>query len=85
MRYSNNINNDYISAEILKHLSILSVKEQEQVLEFVIKLKKTDFCGSSSDTLVKYAGTISFDDLDIISKVIEDDCTRIDIMAWDLQ
>ena len=79
---SENINSDSIVKEILRHLTILPINLQKQVLEFVVKLNQSDLQGVAGTQLIPYAGMISSDDLDIITHVIENDCGRIDIDEW---
>jgi len=77
-----NISSNSIVTEVLKHLTILPVNLQEQVLEFVLKLNCHDLHGISGTQLIRYAGMISSDDLNIMTNVIENDCGRIDINEW---
>jgi len=77
-----NRNNDPVITEVLKHLTILPFSLQKQVLEFVIKLKNSDFNGISGSKLIQYAGMLSTEDLNIMSQVIQNDCGRIDLNEW---
>ncbi len=76
------MNKSSVVTEVLKHLTILPVNLQEQVLAFVVKLQDSGFHGISGNKLIRYAGMISPDDLNVMSQVIENDCGRIDINEW---
>jgi len=77
-----NINDNSVVITVLKHLTILPVNLQEQVLEFVVKLKNSDSDGISANKLIRYAGMISSEDLNIMSQVIQNDCGKIDLNEW---
>jgi hypothetical protein len=74
-----NISNNSIAEEILKHLTVLPINLQNQVLEFIVKLNYSDLDDISVHQLTRYAGMISSDELDIMTHAIENDCGRIDI------
>ena len=75
-----------IVLEATRQITILPYSFQERALQFIEELSK-EFSmptktGVSGSGLLKYAGFIAPDDLQIMSKVIEDDCNRIDTDEW---
>ena len=72
--------------EATRQITILPYSFQERALQFIKELSKEfampDKTGISGSTLLKYAGFIASDDLQIMSEVIENDCNRIDTDEW---
>ena len=72
--------------EATNQMRILPYNFQERALQFIKELgrelalpKKT---GVSGNTLLKYAGFIAPDDLQVMREAIENDCNRVDINEW---
>ena len=55
---------------------------QWQVLEFVRSLIKTEVRGTPGHQLLRFAGSIPSDDLQVMRKAIEQDCERVDVDEW---
>ena len=55
---------------------------QWQVLEFVRALVKAEVRGTPGQQLLRFAGSIPANDLQLMSEAIEQDCERIDINEW---
>ncbi len=75
-----------IVLEATKQITILPYSFQERALQFIKELSKEfalpDKTGIAGDILLKYAGFIAPDDLQIMSNAIENDCSRIDTDEW---
>lgn len=71
-----------IMHEVMDQIRYLPYNLQKQVLNYVKELKKNHEPGSPGQRLLRFAGTISMDDLEIMSDVIEKDCGRIDKNEW---
>ena len=68
--------------EVIEHISCLPHNLQKQVLDYVRELQKTHAAGASGERLLRFAGSISAEDLKIMSEAIEEDCGRIDLNEW---
>ncbi|KAF5410523.1 MAG: hypothetical protein C5S47_06485 [Candidatus Methanogasteraceae archaeon] len=68
--------------EIIKQLEVLPYDWQCHVLDFTRTLVNTVQVGSSGSQLLRFAGTIRADDLQVMERAIEDYCERIDINDW---
>jgi len=66
----------------MTYVQELSYKSRQQVLAYVRALKMSQPNGVSGKELLKFAGTIKKADLATMSKVIEEDCERIDRDEW---
>ncbi len=55
---------------------------QRQVLEFVRSLVKAEVRGTPGQQLLRFAGSIPADDLQLMRQAIEHDCERIDVDEW---
>ncbi|MCP4346915.1 MAG: hypothetical protein GY795_15480 [Desulfobacterales bacterium] len=74
--------NSGIIMEATEQMATLPYDMQEQVLKFIKELKLSPKRGVTGRNLLKYAGLISSDDLQVMSEVIRTDCGRIDINEW---
>jgi hypothetical protein len=68
--------------EVVEQLKVMPQPLQRQVLEFVRSLVKTEVRGTAGQQLLRFAGSILPDDLQLMSKAIEQDCERIDVDEW---
>lgn len=72
--------------EATKQMTILPYSFQERALQFIKELNKEvaspKKTGVSGNKLLKYAGTIAPDDLQIMRDSIASDCSRIDTNEW---
>ncbi len=75
-----------IVLEATKQITILPYSFQERALQFIKELSKEfalpDKTGIAGGTLLKYAGFIAPDDLQIMSEAIENNCSGIDTDEW---
>ena len=55
---------------------------QKQVLEFVRSLVKVEIRGTPGQQLLRFAGSIPSDELQLMREAIEQDCERVDIDEW---
>jgi hypothetical protein len=65
--------------EVIKHLSSLPYEEQRRVLNFVRKLAESGPKGMPGKKLLRFAGVIAPDDVEIMRRVIEIDCEKVDL------
>ncbi|GAB4306379.1 MAG: hypothetical protein Fur0025_48370 [Oscillatoriaceae cyanobacterium] len=70
-------------AQVVKQLETMPKHLQGQVLEFARMLaNNTDLRGTPGQKLLHLAGSISPEDLRIMSEAIEQDCEQVDIHEW---
>lgn len=70
-----------LQEELLQQMSRLPEEEQKRVLAFAKGLVPAAD-GMSGKDLLKFSGTIGYDDLQTMAKVIEEGCERIDPSEW---
>ncbi|WP_346294167.1 hypothetical protein [Sphaerothrix gracilis] len=68
--------------EVVEQLKAMPQPLQRQVLEFVRLLVKAEVRGTPGPQLLRFAGSISSDDLQLMREAIEQDCERVDIDEW---
>ncbi len=68
--------------EVVEQLKIMPQHLQWQVLEFIRVLVKADLRGTPGQQLLRFAGSISLDDLKLMGEAIERDCERVDVDEW---
>jgi len=71
-----------IIEEVVEQLKVMPQHLQWQVLEFVRALVKSEVRGTPGQQLLRFAGSIPSDDLQLMSEAIEQDCERVDINEW---
>ncbi|MBU6228729.1 MAG: hypothetical protein KGQ93_03435 [Cyanobacteria bacterium REEB459] len=71
-----------IIEEVVEQLKVMPQHLQWQVLEFVRALVKSEVRGTPGQQLLRFAGSIPSDDLQLMSEAIEQDCERVDINDW---
>ncbi|MGB7414343.1 MAG: hypothetical protein WA902_09060 [Thermosynechococcaceae cyanobacterium] len=64
--------------QVVEQLSIMPHPMQQQGLQFTRTLGRSELKGTSGQHLLKYAGTISAEDLALMQAAIEQDCDLID-------
>ncbi|MFH1904320.1 MAG: hypothetical protein ABIK53_02195 [bacterium] len=74
--------NSEIISEATAQMANLPYNLQERALNFIKGLTLPDKSGIPGRNLLKYAGFIPSDDLNIMSNVIEKDCRKIDANEW---
>ena len=68
--------------EVVEQLKVMPQHLQWQVLEFVRALVKTEVRGIPGQQLLRFAGSIPLDDLQLMQEAIEQDCEQVDINEW---
>ena len=71
-----------IASQVIEHLEALPLRLQQQVLQLVRTLDETLKRGTSGTQLVRFAKTIHKDELQLMSKVIEQGCEQVDLDEW---
>ncbi len=73
--------------EIVAELKNLPDDLQKQVLTYVqsLKPKPTRLRGTPGEDLLRFAGTISLEDLEIMEQAIEEGCEQVDLDGWELR
>lgn len=71
-----------IEKQILNQLQHLKESQQLQVLNFASFLATNNISGVSGKSLLKFAGSISQEDLSLMSDAIDKECRKIDINEW---
>lgn len=69
-----------VERELIERLHQLDDEQQAQVLEFARSLGRPR--GVPAESLLRFAGSIPLDDLEKMSRVIEEDCERINPDEW---
>jgi hypothetical protein len=68
--------------EVVEQLKVMPQPLQRQVLEFVRSLVKAEIRGTPGQQLLRFAGSIPSDDLQLMREAIEQDCEQVDIDEW---
>jgi hypothetical protein len=68
--------------EVVEQLKVMPQHLQWQVLEFVRALVKAEVRGTPGQQLLRFAGSIPLDDLQLMREAIEQDCERVDVDEW---
>lgn len=71
-----------IIEEVIEQLKVMPQHLQWQVLEFVRALVKAEVRGTPGQQLIRFAGSIPSDDLQLMREAIEQDCERVDSNEW---
>ena len=71
-----------LMAEVMSNINYLPYHLQKQVLNYIKKLKKEHEADKTKNNLLRFAGSISEEDLAIMSEVIEKECGRVDLNEW---
>lgn len=71
-----------IIEEVVEQLKSMPEHLQWQVLEFVRSLVKAEVRGTPGQQLLRFAGSIPADDLQLMREAIEQDCERVDVDEW---
>ena len=71
-----------VVTQVVNHLESMPLDLQEQVLAFVQSLDTALRRGVAGQQLVRFAGKIDEDDLDLMSHAIEEGCERVDLNEW---
>ena len=77
-----NTMNPSIIDEVFERLKVMP-QSLQQVLQFTRALAdSTNVKGVSGSQLLRFAGTIPLDDLNLMSEAINQDCEQVDINEW---
>ena len=68
--------------EVVEQLKVMPQPLQKQVLEFVRSLVKAEVRGTPGQQLLRFAGSIPSNDLQLMREAIEQDCERVDLDEW---
>jgi hypothetical protein len=68
--------------EVVEQLKVMPQPLQRQVLEFARSLVKSEVRGTPGQQLLRFAGSIPSDDLQLMREAIEQDCERVDVDEW---
>ena len=74
--------NTSIIEQVVEQLRAMPQPLQWEVLEFARTLTDFKIRGVSGQQLLRFAGTISSDDIQLMREAIEQDCERIDLNEW---
>jgi hypothetical protein len=74
--------NPSLEKEIISQLSKLPLEKQQQVLHFVRALTTAKPLGIPGKDLLGFAGTIESSDLQVMARVIEEDCEKVNLNEW---
>ncbi len=70
--------NTSIIDEVIEQLRTMPQHLQSQVLEFARMLVNTEVKGTSGQQLLRFAGSIPADDIQLIREAIEQGCEQVD-------
>ena len=68
--------------QVVEQLKVMPQHLQWQVLEFVQALVKSEVRGTPGQQLLRFAGSISPEDLQLMQSAIEQDCEQVDVDEW---
>jgi len=71
-----------LKKQILEQLDILPYEQQRRILDFARALAASVPAGVAGRELLRFAGTIDANDLQLMAQAIEDGCERIDLDEW---
>ena len=71
-----------VRTRLLEQIESIPHDDQQRVLEFARALAMSVLEGVPGKDLLRFAGAVPADDLQLIAKAIEADCERIDFSEW---
>ncbi len=74
--------NASIIEEVVEQLRAMPQDLQSQVLEFARTLAKTEIQGTPGKELLRFAGSIPAEDIQLMREAIEQGCEQVDINEW---
>ncbi|MGD1910860.1 MAG: hypothetical protein ACFB2X_08400 [Rivularia sp. (in: cyanobacteria)] len=74
--------NTSIIDELIEQVKTMPQQQQSQVLDFARKLVKTEIKGTPGQQLLRFAGSIPADELQLMREVIEQGCEQVDVDEW---
>jgi len=74
--------NPSLEKEIISQLSKMPYEKQQQVLHFVRALTRAKPLGIPGKDLLRFAGAIEPNDLQVMAQAIEEDCEKVNPNEW---
>lgn len=74
--------NTSILDKVIEQLKVMPQDLQWQVLEFARALADSKILGVPCQQLLRFAGSIPTDDIQLIREAIEQDCEQVDTNEW---
>ncbi|MEL7039366.1 MAG: hypothetical protein AAFO04_27690 [Cyanobacteria bacterium J06592_8] len=74
--------NTSIVDRVIEQLKVMPQHLQWRVLEFAQDLARTEVRGTPGKQLLRFAGSIDLNDLQLMIEAIEQDCDQVDINEW---
>jgi hypothetical protein len=74
--------NTTVEKHLREQLRHLPIEQQRQVLEFARALVKTRVHGVPGKDLLRFAGTISSEDLTTIEQSVNEECEKVNYDEW---
>ncbi len=68
--------------QVVEQLRAMPQPLQWEVLEFARTLISSKVQGVSGQALLRFAGTIPIDDLQLMQEAINQDCEQVDLNEW---
>ena len=73
---------DLVIAQIIQQTETLPIDLQQQVLHYAKQLARVVQRGASGEKLLRFAGVMPADDLQLMRQAIETDCEQVDTHEW---
>ena len=73
---------DLVITQIVQQTEILPADLQQQVLDYAKKLAAFVRQGAPGEKLLRFAGAIPADDLQLMRQAIEANCEQVDTHEW---
>ncbi|MBD1925468.1 hypothetical protein H6F74_04090 [Trichocoleus sp. FACHB-90] len=67
---------------MINHLNKLNSQQQQQVLDFARFLAMTKPVAVPGKELLRFAGAIPADDLNLMTQAIKEGCEQVDLNEW---
>jgi hypothetical protein len=72
-----------VKQKIDRELDVLTVDKQRKVLDFIINISGSGIPpGVPGKNLIKFAGSLSEEDAEELSQIIQEGCEKIDYNEW---
>ena len=68
--------------EVIEQLQKMPQNLQQQVLEFARSLADSPIRGVPGSQLLRFAGTIPLQDIELMRQAIAQDCEQVDLNEW---
>ena len=68
--------------EVIEQLQKMPQNLQQQVLEFARSLADSPVRGVPGSQLLRFAGTIPLQDIELMRQAIAQDCEQVDLNEW---